>query len=407
MTPPNTTSANISGQSWTSHHAPGAAGPMGGRGAGSLAHMVMNERDETNEHETAPLLLTASPSALAPLSPRHRCVVPQCPAPVQLPDDGILLAWLDEKTGRSRSWKTHVAYHTTALSLRDALRAQGFDLFCDLSEETRYASFLPIVQQWAGTRAEASHHSGPISAATYNQRLATISSLYSYARRMRLYRGDNPIEAIARRTLGEQHGAQALDVLEMRKRLVRINRATLAGQRDYALLSVALQTGSRVQALADMRIGDLTWAGERLVIHFPRTKGGETDDKELEVETSKAVAAYLRAQYGECWQDYPQAPVWVSTARNASRGKQLSAQALEQICLKHVGTSKFHTLRHTAGLTLEELGATTSEIQSFLRHKNIATTSRYLKRARRAKNKYGRDLEQVFGIRGQAQQDDG
>jgi len=53
--------------------------------------MVMDERDETNEHEMALLLSTASHSALAPLSPRHRCVVPQCPAPVQLPDDGILL----------------------------------------------------------------------------------------------------------------------------------------------------------------------------------------------------------------------------------------------------------------------------------------------------------------------------
>jgi integrase len=367
--------------------------------------MVMDGRRETND--TTLLLSTVSHTAVTPVSPRQRCTVPQCHAPVQLPDDGILLAWLDEKTGRSRSWKTHVAYHTTALSLRDALRAHGFDLFCDLSEETRYASFLLIVQQWAGTRAKTSHHSGPISAATYNHRLATISSLYSYARRMRLYRGDNPIEAIARRTLGEQHGAQALDVLEMRKRLVRINRATLAGQRDYALLSVALQTGSRVQTLADMRIGDLTWAGERLVIHFPRTKGGETDDKELEVETSKALAAYLSAQYGERWQDHPQAPVWISYARNDSYSKKLSEQALEQICLKHVGTSKFHTLRHTAGLTLEDLGATTSEIQSFLRHKNIATTSRYLKRARRAKNKYGRDLEQIFGISGQDQHDVG
>lgn len=64
-----------------------------------------------------------------------------------------------------------------------------------------------------------------------------------------------------------------------------------------------------------------------------------------------------------------------------------------------------HELQHTVGLALEEVGAKTSEVQTFLRHKNIATTSRYLKRARRAKNTYGRDLEQVFGIR-RAQQDD-
>ena len=184
----------------------------------------------------------------------------------------------------------------------------------------------------------------------------------------------------------------------MRKRLSRIPRTTPAGQRDYALLSVALHTAQRVRALAAMRVGDLAWSGERLILHFPRTKGGHTDERELETGTSKALSDYLCSLYGERWHEQRHAPVWVSFARNGSRGKQLSVQALEQICLKYIGTSAFHTMRHTAGLTLEDLGATTSEIQAFLRHKNIATTSRYLKRARRAKNKYGRDLEQIFGI---------
>jgi integrase len=310
----------------------------------------------------------------------------------------VLVAWLDEKTGKSRSWKTHVAYHGAALSLRAALSPHGYDLLTDLSDETAYARYVLIVQHWAGARSEHSRHKGPISASTYNHRLAVISSLFTYAKRMRLYRGDNPVDAITRRSVTEQRGAQALSMIEMRKRLKQIDRESEAGRRDYALLSVALQTGSRVQAIANMRIGHITSSGRRLTIHFPRTKGGETDNRQLEVETSQVLADYLSHHYGERWQEKPSSPVWVSYSRNGSRGQPLSVQALEQICQKYTGTSQFHMLRHTASLALDDLGVPTSEVQEFLRHKNIATTSTYLKRQKQVRSKHGRDLEHVFGI---------
>lgn len=333
------------------------------------------------------------------------CPATQCHHLLQFPDDGILLAWLDEKTGKSRSWKTHVSYHSTVVSLREALRAQGYDLLMDLSDDERYASYLLIVQQWAGTRAASSHHQGEIAPATYNHRLATISSFFDYVKRMRLYRGDNPIDALARRKVSDQQGARAIEMMEMRKRLASIDRTTETGRRDYALLSVALQTAQRGQALADMQIGHLLWSGTKLTIHFPRTKGGQMDEKEVERETSAVLADYLRYQYGERWQEQKEAPVWVSYSHNHSRGRKLSIQAIEQICAKHLQTSKSHVIRHTASLALDDLGVPTSEIQTFLRHANLSTTSTYLKRQKRARHRYGRDLEQVFGISATSDED--
>jgi len=122
------------------------------------------------------------------------------------------------------------------------------------------------------------------------------------------------------------------------------------------------------------------------------------DEKELERETSAVLTDYLQYQYGEHWQEQKEASVWVSYSHNHSRGRKLSIQAIEQICAKHLQTSKSHVIRHTASLALDDLGVPTSEIQTFLRHANIATTSTYLKRQKRARNRYGRDLEQVFGI---------
>jgi len=130
---------------------------------------------------------------------------------IHLPEDGILVAWLDAKTGKSQSWKTHVAYHTTAIALRTRLQQHGYDLLMELSDDRLLAGYLLIVQQWAGSRAPTSKHKGEIAASTYNHRLAVISSLFEYAKQQRLYTGDNPIDHIERRTV---HALAALTLYE-------------------------------------------------------------------------------------------------------------------------------------------------------------------------------------------------
>jgi integrase/recombinase XerC/integrase/recombinase XerD len=337
----------------------------------------------------------------------YHCPIKNCPQLIRLPDDGILVAWLDAKTGRSQSWKTHVAYHSTAISLRTMLHVRGFDLLMDLSDDTALAGYLLIVQQWAGRRAPTSKHKGEIAASTYNHRLASISSLFEYAKQHRLYKGDNPIDHIERRTVHAYAGAQAIEMLDMRKLLAKIDRTDDAGKRDYALIGVALQTAQRGGALANMRVRDLTWVGTRLKVHFPRTKGAKTDDKLLEVETTGALVEYLQRLYGPDWYEQKQRPVWVSYSNNESRGEQLSIQAVEQIDAKHIGTSKSHVTRHTTALALDELGVPLSEIQELLDHDNTATTGLYTKRLKKSQNRHGRALEQVFGVSAAPPQDVG
>lgn len=328
----------------------------------------------------------------------YHCPIKNCPQVICLPDDGILVAWLDAKTGKTQSWKTHVAYHCTAIALRTMLRQHGYDLLMDLSDETQLAGYLLIVQQWAGNRAPTSKHKGEIKASTYNHRLASISSLFEYAKQHRLYKGDNPIDLIERRTVHAYASAQAIEILDMRKLLAKIDRADDAGKRDYALIGVALQTAQRGGALADMHISDLTWVGNRLKVHFPRTKGAKTDDKLLEVETTGALDEYLQRLYGPGWPQQKQRPVWVSFSHNDSHGEQLSIQAVEQICAKHLGTSKSHVTRHTTALALDELGVPLSQIQELLDHENPATTGLYTKRLKKSQNRHGHALEQVFGV---------
>jgi site-specific recombinase XerD len=335
----------------------------------------------------------------------YHCPIKHCPQLIRLPDDGILVAWLDAKTGKSQSWKTHVAYHSTAISLRTMLHQHGYDLLMDLSDDRLLAGYLLIVQQWAGRRAPTSKHSGEIAASTYNHRLAAISSLVEYAKQQRLYKGDNPIDHIERRTVHAYAGAQAIEMIEMRKLLARIDRTDDAGKRDYALLSVALQTAQRGGALADMHVRDLTWVGNQLRVHFPRTKGAKISDKLLEVETTGALDEYLQHLYGPDWHQQKQRPVWVSFSHNDSHGAQLSIQAVEQIYVKHIGTSKSHVTRHTTARALDELGVPLSEIQDILDHNNAATTGIYTRVLKKGQNRHGRALEQVFGISAHSKED--
>lgn len=83
-------------------------------------------------------------------------------------------AWLHEKRGRSDSAKTERAYSSTFDAFREALRAQGLDMDSDKRKVTLLAQ--------AGAAAPRTKDGRPVTPATYNQRLAIISSFYVFAR---------------------------------------------------------------------------------------------------------------------------------------------------------------------------------------------------------------------------------
>ncbi len=82
----------------------------------------------------------------------------------------------------------------------------------------------------------------------------------------------------------------------------------------------------------------------------------------------------------------PDAAVWVSFACNRSIGQVLGIPSIADTCLKRLGTSRVHALRHTFARAMEDVGAKASEIQARLGHDSLATTGRYLAALHRADN---------------------
>jgi len=317
-------------------------------------------------------------------------LIPGAPgSPLQL----ALSAWLDAKSRRSGSEKTRKAYTETMASFMSMLHQAGLTL------ESDPAAVATTAQVWAGVGEQ-----GEVAPATYNQRLAIISSFYGFARKRGLLTIENPISRVERRSVHLYGEAEALDIDDVRGGLAAIDRSKLAGKRDYALLSVALLTGRRLSEIADLRWRDVRVAHSGAVtLHF-KAKGSKTMRDTLPLAASQALLDYLRAFYSAKFDTLPaSAPLWASLSRQ-NYGHALHPNWLERIARKRLGVH-FHALRHTFARTLEDAGAKVSDIQARLGHESLATTGRYLAALRRDENPHADALAAMFGMQSEPASD--
>lgn len=313
------------------------------------------------------------------------------PAHYILSLDATISAWLKNKSERTDSAKTKRAYTETINGFRALLQsARPVPLDLD-STDTRAIRLA----------AESYASGNGVSPATFNQRLAILSSFYTYAIKQEVL-DKNPIKLIDRRPADAKDAALPMGDTEIAQALAAIDRSTLEGLRDYALLSLAVTTGRRSRELASLVWGDIRMGGRgksmKMLITWRRTKGNKQMRDEIEPRTRAALLAYLHALYGaDLGALAHDAPVFVSLARNNYKGS-LSLQAISDICLKRLGTSKVHTTRHTFAVTSEKAGATLSEIGARLGHASLKTTSDYMKRLHSAENPHAAKLGEMFGI---------
>jgi len=301
-------------------------------------------------------------------------------------------AWIDDALGRTQSAKTAAAYTLTFAGFRTALQTTGHDLADDP------AIVATAVQGWAGLTHHPKHPPRQVAPATYNQRLAILSSFYAYGRASGLLPIENPIERIKRRPVQAYAGARPLDQDDVTRRLAAIDRSTIQGQRDYTLLCIGLITCRRAAELAGLRGRDVQIAGEVVALTWRRCKGGKVKYDTLTPTISRLLLAYLQRVYGPALDRLtPDAPIWVSTSR-ANPGAPISTQALADVCLKRLGTTKVHSLRHTGASAREDAGAKVSEIQDQLGHSSLATTGLYLKALTAGADRYGDAIAARFGL---------
>jgi site-specific recombinase XerD len=314
--------------------------------------------------------------------------------------DAAVIEWLAQKEMRTGSQKTRKAYEDTMQQFRDTLSAGGLDL---LSNPIDIARVAPL---WANMRASNSKRPGAeVSPSTYNQRLAILSSWYTFVQETYHLDISNPIKDVKKRPVQAYAAALPLAPETVEQGLEDINRRSAQGLRDYALLAVALATGRRASELVGLRGQDvkILASGRRnRDVHITLTfhcKGGKIMRDQLDAETSAVLLDYLHAQYGKQISALPaDAPVWVSYSKQ-NRGQAISAKTLSHICERYLETSKVHGLRHTFAVGMIRSGAPITDLAGRLGHTDIKITQIYTKEIMGDENPYSEKLSARFGIK--------
>jgi integrase len=311
--------------------------------------------------------------------------------------DAAVAEWLAQKETIG-SKRTRAEYEETMYLFRALLDQGGLDLLSNPIDIARIAAL------WANMRAPNTRRPGQdVSPAMYNQRLAILSSWYTFVQETYHLEVSNPIKGMKRRKVQPYAGADPIPPHEVEQGLAGIDRSTQEGIRDYALLAVALYTGRRASELADLRGRDVRIQGRgketriRLVFH---AKGDKVKKDLLPTETSAVLLDYLHVRFGKQLQAIPpDAPIWISYSRNASRGQAISIRTLSNIVAAHLPTSKVHALRHSFVVGMLRSGAPLTDVADHLGHTDIKITRLYAKELTGDENRYGEALEKRFGIK--------
>jgi len=222
---------------------------------------------------------------------------------------------------------------------------------------------------------------------TVQSYLAAVKLFFQWTEREGLY--PNVADRVKGAKLDTEHKKDYLTSKQTAKLLNAIDRSTLKGLRDYAMLSLMVTTGLRTISVIRADIGDIRAAGDETALYY-QGKGHEekADYVKLAEPVEEAIRAYLTAR-GET---DVKAPLFASIS-NKNSGERMTTRSVSRVAKDHlieVGLESdrltAHSLRHTAA-TLNLLnGATVEETQQLLGHANINTTLIYSHALERAKN---------------------
>jgi len=168
---------------------------------------------------------------------------------------------------------------------------------------------------------------------------------------------------------------RALEREQVSRLLESCDRATGAGRRDFAILTLLVRLGVRAGEVAGLRLEDIDWrAGELVVVG----KGSRSERLPVPVDVGEAIAGYLRAGRPGTAQDRS---LFVRV-RAPHRG--LTAGGITQVVVSAarragLGQIHAHRLRHTAATMMLWAGAPLEEIGQVLRHRQALTTAIYAK----------------------------
>jgi len=178
--------------------------------------------------------------------------------------------------------------------------------------------------------------------------------------------------------------------LEQAKQLLNsMDRSTIIGKRNYAMVNLMLRTGLRTIEISRACKDDISRQGGEPVLHI---HGKGRDSKDEIVVLTPATLGPIKEYFKARKTVRDREPIFVSHSKQ-NPGKKLSTRTISQVAkdaLIDIGLNDSrltaHSLRHTA-ITFSLLaGASTQETRLLARHSNINTTLIYAHNINRVKD---------------------
>jgi integrase/recombinase XerC len=320
-------------------------------------------------------------------------------------ENAAVAAWLAEEFDLSQSEHTLRNYRNTMNRFRAYLGSEGLTLnpwqglpegASDQLRRQALGKFAIKIREFAGRAAQGK---AAVASSTQEMRYKVISSFYRFCNRYDLLFCGNPVERIKRPRIRPYEHSRALIIEDVAAAMAAIDRSTIKGCRDYALLAVLFETGRRVSEVLRLRWRDLTERPDgSLEVYFARTKGGKTRRDLLSIETSAAVLAWIRLAYdGKV--PKKMAWVWLSLSpRSIQERAPLRYEGVRSLMLERLGTTSVHRARHTWVAAMRRLGAHIEEIQDGLGHASSEATKHYDQAVREVRNPRREELAHLLGI---------
>lgn len=222
---------------------------------------------------------------------------------------------------------------------------------------------------------------------TVQNYITAVKLFFKWTAQENLY--PNVAEHIKGAKLDRNHKKDYLTSSQVKEVLTSIERETLQGVRDYAILTLMVTGGLRTIEVSRANIEDLRTAGDNTVLYIQgKGRQEKTEYIKLPPQVERAIRSYL-ALRGKAEETEP---LFTSLSNN-SNGKRLSTRSISGIVKERLQKAGFdstrltaHSLRHTA-VTLSLLaGKNLDEVQQFARHSNISTTMIYNHALDKSKN---------------------
>ena len=188
---------------------------------------------------------------------------------------------------------------------------------------------------------------------------------------------------------------------QARQILGHIDRSTLKGKRDYAMLVTMLTMGLRTIEVVRANIDDIRTKGNTTVLYV-QGKGHEDKDDLIRMpqHVESAIRDYLSVRHANDLSE----PLFTSTSNHNADGR-MTTRSIRRIVKTAFISAGYdsprltaHSTRHTAATLSLLNGATLQQTQELLRHRNIGTTEIYAHNIDATTNPAANDVEEaIFG----------